>query len=85
MSRSRNYKSEYKNFQGKPAEIHRRSLRNQARLYKMHQGDVAKGDGKDVDHRRPLAAGGSNLPSNLRVSTPHNNRSFPRTRNAGLK
>ena len=77
--------SEYKNYQGKPEQIRNRSLRNQARLYKMHQGDVEKGDGMDVDHINPLAKGGSNLPSNLRVRNPSSNRSFPRTRGAGLK
>lgn len=31
------------------------------------EGKVRKGDGKQVDHKKPLSQGGSNSRSNLRV------------------
>jgi 5-methylcytosine-specific restriction endonuclease McrA len=33
----------------------------------MKEGKVKKGDGKVVDHKKPLSKGGSNSRSNLRV------------------
>ncbi len=51
----------------------------------MKEGRVQKGDGTDVDHANPLIRGGGNSPSNLRVRSPHANRSFPRTRTARMK
>lgn len=50
----------------------------------MKAGLVRKGDGKDVDHRRPLDKGGSNARINLRVMSRHANRSFKRTRKADM-
>lgn len=41
--------------------------------------------GKDVDHKRPLAKGGGNGKGNLRIQSKRANRSFKRTRNAGMK
>lgn len=49
------------------------------------EGLVHKGDGKDVDHKNPIVKGGSNDRSNLRVKSDNANRSFRRTRNAGMK
>ena len=51
----------------------------------MAEGRVQKGDGKDVDHSRPLIRGGGNSDANLRVRSPRANRSFPRTRQARMK
>ena len=48
-------------------------------------GRVHKGDGKDVDHKRPMAKGGSNDRSNLRVTSKSDNRSFARTKSARMK
>jgi 5-methylcytosine-specific restriction endonuclease McrA len=48
-------------------------------------GKVKTGDGKDLDHKVPLSKGGSNKPSNLRVSTPSANRSFPRKKDGSMK
>lgn len=75
---SRNYKKEYENYQGTPEQIRKRSLRNQARREMEERGLVRKGDGKDVDHRKPLDKGGSNDFSNLRVLSKSKNRSFRR-------
>jgi 5-methylcytosine-specific restriction endonuclease McrA len=44
----------------------------------MKAGRVAKGDGKDVDHKVPLSKGGSTNKSNLKVTSVHANRSYKR-------
>ena len=85
MSKTRNYKLEYKNYQGRPEQIRNRSLRNQARRELMQEGRVQKGDGRDVDHARPLIRGGGNSDTNLRVRSQRTNRSFPRTRSARMR
>ena len=76
---ARDYKKEYANYQGKPEQIKNRAQRNAARAEMMKDGKVHKGDGKDVDHKRPIVTGGSNAESNLRVQSKSANRSFPRT------
>ncbi|HET8689498.1 MAG TPA: HNH endonuclease signature motif containing protein [Methanosarcina sp.] len=48
-------------------------------------GLVHKGDGKDVDHKKPLNKGGSNTRSNMRVVSASTNRSFSRNANGSLK
>lgn len=48
-------------------------------------GKASKGDGKDVDHKKPIAKGGSNSTGNLRVVSKSQNRSFARTRSAKMK
>lgn len=58
-----------------PREIKKREARNKARYDLERDGRVHKGDGLDVDHRNPLAEGGSNSPSNWRVRSRHANRS----------
>jgi hypothetical protein len=57
-----------------PTEIKKREARNRARYQMEKRGLVHKGDGKDVDHRHPLAEGGSTALSNLRVRSRHANR-----------
>lgn len=81
---ARDYKSEYRNYQGKPDQIKKRSLRNKARRKLVKQGRVHKGDHMDVDHKKPLVKGGGNALSNLRVKTDNANRSFPRDRGAHM-
>lgn len=81
----RNYRKEYANYQGKPSQIKKRAERNKARRTLEKEGRVHKGDGMDVDHKKPLVKGGSNNESNLRVRTKKANRSFKRTKNAGMK
>lgn len=51
----------------------------------MKEGKVRKGDGKDVMHKKALIKGGSNAKSNRTVGTVHENRSFQRTKKAGMK
>ena len=77
--------SEYANYQGKPEQIKNRAERNKARSEMEKAGKVHKGDGKDVDHIKPLVKGGSNSTSNMRVKSASANRSYARTKNAGMK
>lgn len=81
----RDYKKEYVNYQGKPEQIENRTKRNAARAEMEKKGAVKKGDGKDVDHRTPIAKGGGNGSGNLRAVPKSQNRSFARTRTAGMK
>ena len=67
---ARNYKMEYEEYQGTAEQRHNRSLRNQARR-KM---GLAKGDPREVDHKKPLSKGGSNAKSNLRAVSRTTNR-----------
>jgi hypothetical protein len=85
QSRSkRNYQREYANYQGKPEQIKNRAARNAARReYEKAHGNLPSS--VDVDHRKPIAKGGTNAPSNLRARPSSRNRSFARTRNAGMK
>ena len=65
--RKRNYRKEYDSFHGKPKQIKLRNMRNAARKKLEKEGKVSKGDGKHVDHIKPLSKGGSNGRKNLRV------------------
>lgn len=68
--KKRNYKKEYREYHGKPEQVDNRSKRNSARR-KM---GLKKGDGKEVDHKRPLSKGGGNGKGNLRVVSRAKNR-----------
>tara|TARA_B100001059_G_C17446464_1_gene385247 strand:- start:100 stop:351 length:252 start_codon:yes stop_codon:yes gene_type:complete len=80
----RNYRKEYDNYHSKPTQKKRRAQRNAARDVMEKDGKVKKGDGKDVGHKKPLAKGGSNKKSNLRVTSASKNRSFKRTKTARM-
>lgn len=82
---ARNFRAEYDNYQGTPEQIKKRAMRNAARREMEKKGLVRKGDGKDVDHRTPIAKGGGNGAGNLRAVPKSVNRSFPRTKRAGMK
>lgn len=82
---ARDYKQEYQNYQGKPEQIKNRAMRNSARAEAAKKGLVSKGDGKDVDHVRPIVKGGGNGAGNTRVVSKSANRSFARTKGAGMK
>lgn len=75
---ARDYKKEYRNYQGTPEQLKNRAKRNAARREMTQDGRVHKGDGKDVDHKRALINGGSNSESNLRVLSEKVNRGFRR-------
>lgn len=81
----RNYAKEYQNYQGTEEQKKKRAMRNAARAEMEKKGVVRKGDGKDVDHRTPIAKGGGNGSGNLRAVPKSQNRSFARTRTAGMR
>jgi len=77
--RKRDYKKEYKDYQGTPQQLKRRAERNAARKKLEKQGRVHKGDGNDVDHiNRNMGGRLSNSSGNLRVQP----RSVNRSRNS---
>lgn len=84
VNKPRPYKKEYDTYQGKPEQIKNRAKRNAARAELAKQGKVSKGDGKDVDHIKPISKGGSNK-KNLRVKTASDNRSFSRNSDHTVK
>lgn len=72
---ARNYKREYKNYHSKPEQKKNRAKRNAARRKMTKKYGKAAVRGKDIDHKKPLAKGGSNKMSNLRILSRRKNRS----------
>ena len=85
MTRNRDYKAEYANYDGTPEVKKKRAERNKARRMLEREGLVHKGDGKDVDHMAPLGKGGKTTRSNLRVKSASANRSYARKPDASMK
>ena len=81
----RDYKKEYQEYHADDKQKKNRAKRNAARRELETEGVVRKGDGKDVDHKRPLSKGGGNGRANLRAVEASKNRSFARTRNGKMK
>ena len=73
MTKARDYKKEYRTYQGTREQLRKRSSRNKARRRMEKDGLVHKGDGKDVDHKdgNPL----NNSRSNLHTMSASKNRS----------
>lgn len=66
MTTKRDYKKEYKDYQGTPEQIKKRAQRNAARReYEKKHGDLPSN--VDVDHKKMIKDGGTNSPSNLRA------------------
>tara|TARA_R110000868_G_scaffold202225_2_gene449796 strand:+ start:1496 stop:1777 length:282 start_codon:yes stop_codon:yes gene_type:complete len=82
---TRDYRSEYDNYQGSEEQKKNRAKRNKARRELTKEGVVSKGDGNDVDHTKPLSTGGSTARSNLKAKKAEDNRSFPRTSTGAIK
>jgi 5-methylcytosine-specific restriction endonuclease McrA len=59
-----------------PENVKKRDMRNAARRKMAKAGLVSKGDGKDVDHIKPVRSGGTNAQSNLRVLSKSKNRAW---------
>jgi|688.fasta_scaffold477570_2 hypothetical protein len=85
VNKPRPYKKEYETYQGKPDQIKKRAKRNAARAELMKEGKVSKGDGKDVDHVKPLSKGGTSARGNLKVKSASANRSFSRNSDRSVK
>jgi len=81
----RNYKQEYANYDGTETVKKKRAQRNKARRMLEAKGVVHKGDGKDVDHKKPLSKGGTTVISNLRAKPAAANRSFKRNPDGSMK
>lgn len=87
MPSSKNYKRDYQQenkYKSTPEQIHARVLRNKARREAISAGLVKKGDGKEIDHIKPLSKGGSNARSNLRAVSASANDSFRRNSKGAL-
>jgi hypothetical protein len=78
-STGRDYKKEYAQYQGTREQKLNRADRNGARRELTREGVVKKGDGKDVDHKKPMRDGGTNDRKNLRALPKSRNRGFART------
>ena len=72
-------------YEDTPEQIKNRVARNKARAQLMKEGRVSKGDGKDVDHIKPLSKGGASTKSNLKVKSASANRSFSRNSDHTVK
>lgn len=73
-SKSNRYSDYDREYQARPEQVAKRVARNSARREAMREGTVRKGDGKDVDHIKQLALGGSVSSSNTRVVSASVNR-----------
>jgi hypothetical protein len=81
VAKKRNYRKEYDNYHGKPAQIKRRDSRNAARNALKKAGvNVA---GKDVAHKNGNPR--DNRRGNLTLQRPSQNRSFARTKTAAKR
>lgn len=69
-------KRKNRGYDARPENVKKRTMNNQARSMLEKEGRVRKGDGKDVDHKKPLRSGGSNARSNLRVQSASKNRAW---------
>lgn len=72
----RDYKKEYEEYHSKPEQKKNRAQRNSARREAEKDGRVSKGDGKDVDHKKPIRNGGTNDKGNTRVVEAEKNRGW---------
>ena len=85
VNKPRPYKHEYETYDGTPAVKKKRAERNKARAIMEKAGLVHKGDGKDVDHKKPLSKGGTTVRGNLRVKAASDNRSYARKSDHTIK
>lgn len=83
--KDRDYAREYENYDGTEKVKKKRAARNKARRMLEREGVVHKGDGKDVDHKKPLSKGGTTVRSNLRVKDASDNRSYSRNPDRSIK
>jgi len=59
-----------------PEQKRRRALNNNARREAIREGRASVGDGTNVDHKKPLDAGGTNAKSNRRVVSESENKAW---------
>lgn len=81
----RDYKAEKKTSDAR-GEKPKRAARVRNRRALEKKGMVKPGDGKDIDHKKPISKGGAlEDPKNLRVVSAKKNRSFPRKSDGSMK
>jgi hypothetical protein len=85
MVAKRNFRQEYLNYDGTEVVKKKRAQRNKARRMLEREGVVHKGDGLDVDHKKPLSKGGTTTRSNLKAVPASKNRSYKRTAKGAIK
>ena len=77
MTKSTPRKLEYqKAYNARPEEVAKRVKNNAARRDAIKAGTVAKGDGKDVAHKKSLENGGGNGNGNTKVQDRSKNRAW---------
>ncbi len=77
---------EYQNYHASPEQRKNRSDRTVARNEAIKDGRVKRGDGKDLDHIKPISKGGSAKDkANTRVVSASTNRSFERNSDGSMK
>jgi len=81
----RNYKQEYAEYHGTPEQKKKRAQRNAARAEAIKDGRASKGDGTNVDHKKPLRSGGSNAKGNTRVVSESTNKAWRKGKKGGLR
>ena len=80
----RNYKEEWKDAKAR-GEGDDNAQRHRARYEMEKAGKVHKNDGRDVGHTTAIKRGGTNAPSNLKVQSVAENRSFARNKDGSMK
>lgn len=83
FTEDRNYRQEYDNYHGKPEQRANRSKRVLARRKMEDEGEVKKGDGKDVHHKDGDPQ--NNSDGNLEVMSKSKNRSMNEDYGAGFE
>ena len=68
-----------------PEGKRKKAERHKARAMMVKAGKAHKGDGKEVDHKRPLAKGGATIISNLRMKSAKSNRTHTLTKPGNRK
>ncbi len=81
---ARDYSKE-KGYNSSPEQKANRAARGRARYAMIKAGKAKVGDKLDVNHKKPIVKGGTNKMSNLESISPSKNRSFARTKKAGMK
>ena len=77
MAKTPEYKLKYQaEYQKRPERVKIRVQQNAARQDAIKAGLVKKGDGKEVDHIKPLDSGGSNTKGNTRIVSEKTNASW---------
>ena len=80
----RDYKQEWATAKAR-GEGDDNAQRHRARYEMEKAGKVHKNDGRDVGHKTAIKRGGTNAPSNLKVQSVAENRSFARNKDGSMK